>query len=161
MIRLDLKREPHWLDLAHGVRVHVQPCTTALIMAARAKLIDADADAGARVTVWNRTPERAKELASDLGVQSAERPGDAAFAAQGGFLCVDARAIADYLGIRATDRAVTTLPLHYCYGLSVLNSHLLAGAAVVLSELSVETIALASPPIAARMSDSVRSWATS
>ena len=38
MIRLDLKREPHWLDLGHGVRVHVRPCTTALMMAARAEV---------------------------------------------------------------------------------------------------------------------------
>lgn len=37
MFDLDLKREPHWLDLGHGVRVHVRPCTTALMMAARAE----------------------------------------------------------------------------------------------------------------------------
>jgi hypothetical protein len=37
-IRLDLKREPHWLDLGHGVRLHVRPCTTALMMAARAEV---------------------------------------------------------------------------------------------------------------------------
>jgi acyl-coenzyme A synthetase/AMP-(fatty) acid ligase len=49
----------------------------------------------------------------------------------------NAAAIASYLGIAADDRAVTTLPMHYCYGLSVLNSHLLAGAAVVLTDLSV------------------------
>ncbi|HEX6754919.1 MAG TPA: AMP-binding protein [Mycobacteriales bacterium] len=49
----------------------------------------------------------------------------------------NAAAIARYLGIRPSDRAVTTLPLHYCYGLSILNSHLLAGAAVVLTDLSV------------------------
>ena len=36
MLRLDLKREPYWLDLGHGVRLHVRPCTTALVMAARA-----------------------------------------------------------------------------------------------------------------------------
>lgn len=35
LIRLDLKREPHGLDLGHGVRVHVRLCTSALIMAAR------------------------------------------------------------------------------------------------------------------------------
>ena len=35
MICLNLKREPHWLDLGHGVRLHVRPCTTALMMAAR------------------------------------------------------------------------------------------------------------------------------
>jgi shikimate dehydrogenase len=35
------------------------------------------AGAGARVTVWNRTHERAAALAADLGVESAERPGAA------------------------------------------------------------------------------------
>ena len=33
--------------------------------------------------------------------------------------------------------AITSLPLHYCYGLSVLHSHLVAGAAVVVTEASV------------------------
>ena len=35
MIRLDLSREPRWLDLAHGVRLHVGPLTTSLMAAAR------------------------------------------------------------------------------------------------------------------------------
>jgi shikimate dehydrogenase len=35
------------------------------------------AQAGAEVTVWNRTPERAAELAAGLGVRHAERPGPA------------------------------------------------------------------------------------
>ncbi len=52
-------------------------------------------------------------------------------------LRANATAIADSLGIRATDRAVTSLPLHYCYGLSVLHSHLARGAGVVLTPLSV------------------------
>ena len=45
MLRLELKREPHWLDLGHGVRVQVRPCTTALVMAARAARRDSDRDA--------------------------------------------------------------------------------------------------------------------
>ena len=49
----------------------------------------------------------------------------------------NASSIATYLGICRDDRAITSLPLHYCYGLSVLNSHLISGAAVVLTELSV------------------------
>ncbi len=49
----------------------------------------------------------------------------------------NAAAIADYLRITSDDVALTTLPLHYSYGLSVLTSHLLAGASVVLSEESV------------------------
>ena len=49
----------------------------------------------------------------------------------------NAEAIASYLGIRDTDRAATTMPMHYCYGLSVINSHLTAGAALILTDLSV------------------------
>ena len=49
----------------------------------------------------------------------------------------NAAAIADYLALTPADRAITTLPLHYCYGLSVLHSHLVAGASVVLTGLSV------------------------
>lgn len=49
----------------------------------------------------------------------------------------NAESIAEYLQIRNSDRAATTLPMHYCYGLSVLNSHLLRGAALILTDLSV------------------------
>ncbi|HEX2772355.1 MAG TPA: AMP-binding protein, partial [Micromonosporaceae bacterium] len=49
----------------------------------------------------------------------------------------NAESIAEYLGIRSTDRAATTLPMHYCYGLSVINSHLLRGAGLILTDLSV------------------------
>ena len=52
-------------------------------------------------------------------------------------LQTNATAIAEYLGITVDDRAATTLPMQYCYGLSVLNSHLATGAGVVLTELSV------------------------
>jgi acyl-coenzyme A synthetase/AMP-(fatty) acid ligase len=49
----------------------------------------------------------------------------------------NAASIATYLGIRDTDRAATTMPMHYCYGLSVINSHLLRGAGLILTDLSV------------------------
>jgi hypothetical protein len=35
MIRLDLSREPRWLDLGHDVRLRVAPLTTSLMAAAR------------------------------------------------------------------------------------------------------------------------------
>ena len=49
----------------------------------------------------------------------------------------NAAAIAQYLGITEADRPVTSLPMHYCYGLSVINSHLLQGAALLLTDRSV------------------------
>ncbi|MGV0770666.1 AMP-binding protein [Mycobacterium syngnathidarum] len=52
-------------------------------------------------------------------------------------LASNAAAIADYLAISETDRAATTLPLSYCYGLSVVNSHLLRGAGLILTDRSV------------------------
>jgi acyl-CoA synthetase (AMP-forming)/AMP-acid ligase II len=44
----------------------------------------------------------------------------------------NARAIAQALGIDGGEVAVTSLPLFYSYGMSVLNSHLVSGATVVL-----------------------------
>ena len=52
-------------------------------------------------------------------------------------LVANAAAIAEYLGIRETDRAATTLPMSYCYGLSVIHSHLLCGAGIILTDHSV------------------------
>lgn len=52
-------------------------------------------------------------------------------------LDANAAAIASYLGLREDDVALTTLPLDYCYGLSVLHSHLAAGASLLLDDRSV------------------------
>lgn len=49
----------------------------------------------------------------------------------------NASSIAEYLCLAPADRAATTLPLHYSYGLSVLNSHLAAGASLLLLRQSV------------------------
>jgi hypothetical protein len=35
MIRIDLSNEPAWLDLGHGVRLYLQPLTTAMMVASR------------------------------------------------------------------------------------------------------------------------------
>lgn len=52
-------------------------------------------------------------------------------------LAANAEAIASYLDIRPTDRAATTLPMSYCYGLSVVHSHLQRGAGLILTDASV------------------------
>ncbi|MDN5715762.1 MAG: non-ribosomal peptide synthetase [Janibacter sp.] len=49
----------------------------------------------------------------------------------------NAAAIAEALGLGPTDRAITSLPLHYCYGLSVLHSTLHAGGSIVVTDHSV------------------------
>jgi long-chain acyl-CoA synthetase len=49
----------------------------------------------------------------------------------------NAAAIAEYLSINQNDRAITSLPFHYSYGLSVINSHLINGASVILTNESI------------------------
>jgi len=49
----------------------------------------------------------------------------------------NADAIAQYLKLNADDRAITTLPLGYSFGMSILNSHLAAGASLVLTNESL------------------------
>ena len=50
------------------------------------------------------------------------------------FRNVDAntRSIVEYLGLTAEDRALLALPLYYCYGRSVLQTHLFVGGSVFL-----------------------------
>jgi acyl-CoA synthetase (AMP-forming)/AMP-acid ligase II len=52
-------------------------------------------------------------------------------------VAANAGSIADYLEIDERERAIQSLPFHYSYGLSVLNSHLAAGAGVILSPHSI------------------------
>ncbi len=49
----------------------------------------------------------------------------------------NAQSIISYLGIRDTDKAIASLPLHYSYGLSILHTHLFAGGAIVLTQYNV------------------------
>jgi long-chain acyl-CoA synthetase len=45
-------------------------------------------------------------------------------------IAANTRSIVEYLGLTPADRAHLILPLHYCYGKSVLQTHLLVGASV-------------------------------
>ncbi len=49
----------------------------------------------------------------------------------------NAVSICEYLGISQNDNGVVNLPAHYSYGLSIVNSHLLAGATLLLTGRSV------------------------
>lgn len=49
----------------------------------------------------------------------------------------NAKAISEYLSLTSADRAITTLPFGYTYGISVINSHLLSGGSVVLTPKTI------------------------
>lgn len=48
----------------------------------------------------------------------------------------NAKSIIRYLNITDKERPVTSLPMYYSFGLSVINSHLLAGATILLTDYS-------------------------
>ena len=52
-------------------------------------------------------------------------------------VAANAASIVEFLRLSPDDRGITSLPLHYCYGLSVLHSHLAAGATLVVTTASV------------------------
>ena len=52
-------------------------------------------------------------------------------------LLSNATSIAEYLGITSEERPVTSLPMYYSFGLSVINSHLLKGATLLLTDYPV------------------------
>jgi acyl-CoA synthetase (AMP-forming)/AMP-acid ligase II len=108
-----------------------------------ARRYDPDVVAGRQVGGWlldQRRPGTAHDLHPELALLlstsgSTGAPKLARIPASA--VTANAVAIAQYLGIRDTDRAAASLPLQYCYGLSIVNSNLHAGAAVLLTARSV------------------------
>jgi acyl-coenzyme A synthetase/AMP-(fatty) acid ligase len=49
----------------------------------------------------------------------------------------NAASIAEFLDLTCEERPITTLPAHYSYGLSVINSHVLVGATILVTNTSV------------------------
>ncbi len=49
----------------------------------------------------------------------------------------NAKSIVEYLELDENERPITTLPMNYTYGLSIINSHLLVGATILLTDKSV------------------------
>jgi acyl-CoA synthetase (AMP-forming)/AMP-acid ligase II len=52
-------------------------------------------------------------------------------------IAANAASIVQYLGIGSNERGLVSLPTHYSYGLSIVNSHLWAGATLLLTTRSV------------------------
>jgi len=49
----------------------------------------------------------------------------------------NAESIAEYLKITEKERAITSLPMYYSFGMSVINSHLIKGATLLLTDKTV------------------------
>ena len=47
------------------------------------------------------------------------------------------KSICEYLSINNNDKVITTLPMSYSYGISIINTHLFSGASLILSDFSL------------------------
>lgn len=47
------------------------------------------------------------------------------------------KAIIEYLQINSEERPITTLPMNYTYGLSIINTHIYSGATILLTEKTI------------------------
>lgn len=52
-------------------------------------------------------------------------------------ICANTASIVEYLKLDSSERPITTLPMNYTYGLSIINSHLAVGATILLTEKSI------------------------
>lgn len=52
-------------------------------------------------------------------------------------ILANARSIAQYLELNENERPITTLPMNYTYGLSIINSHLLVGATMLVTDKGI------------------------
>lgn len=46
----------------------------------------------------------------------------------------NAKSIVQYLGLNSSERPITTLPMNYTYGLSIINSHFMVGATLLVTD---------------------------
>ena len=51
----------------------------------------------------------------------------------------NSKAIIQYLKLNKSDKAITTLPMHYTYGLSIINTHLCVGAKLVVTRKNIRS----------------------
>jgi acyl-CoA synthetase (AMP-forming)/AMP-acid ligase II len=98
----------------------------------------------AGTTVFRRNSQPAGEIHSDMALLlgtsgSTGSPKTVRLSYSG--LAANTAAVIRALGITAAERAPMTLPITHAYGLSVLNTHLLAGACVVLGDWSPLSLA--------------------
>ncbi|MDT7742127.1 MAG: hypothetical protein QOE59_1205, partial [Actinomycetota bacterium] len=126
--------------LRAGHVVLLAPANDPATVASLRRHWDPDIVLGADATALQARPESRHALHDDLALLMATSGSTGSprlVRLSRASLEANAAAIADCLDIRPTDRAVTTLPLHYCYGLSIVHSNLLAGAALLLTDASV------------------------
>ncbi len=100
------------------------------------ELYDPDLIQEAGQHAWRRTSAAGGKIAPELAVllSTSGSTGSPKFVRlTADSVTANARSISEALAIGTMDRAISSLPMHYSYGLSVLNTHLIRGASMVLT----------------------------
>lgn len=98
-------------------------------------LIGRNLDEGVKASI-RETYEGAYEVNPELGLllSTSGSTGDRKLVRLSyGNLQANCDSIVEYLGITAEERPITTLPMEYTYGLSVIHSHIAVGATIILT----------------------------
>ena len=53
-------------------------------------------------------------------------------------MIANTKSIVSYLNLNSKDRSITTMPMSYSYGLSIINSHLISGASIILNNCCID-----------------------
>ncbi len=87
-------------------------------------------------TNYEKSPILNKELA--LLLTTSGSTGSPKFVRQSYTNVLDnAQSIVEYLELDHTERPITTLPMNYTYGLSIINSHLMVGATLLVTDKGI------------------------
>lgn len=92
------------------------------------------------ISIWEKERQEASVIHESLALllnTSGSTGSPKLVRLSGGNLQANAESICSYLNLSAEERPITSLPMAYSYGLSVINSHVLAGATLVFSEYGV------------------------
>ncbi|MCP3161435.1 class I adenylate-forming enzyme family protein [Myxococcus qinghaiensis] len=93
---------------------------------------DGALDADVKVTPLDTLPSTSAQAHASIVYTSGSTGTPRGVIQTFGNIAANTRSIVEYLGLTSRDRAHLVLPLHYCYGKSVLQTHLLVGGSVFL-----------------------------
>lgn len=91
-------------------------------------------------TLWSTKTKNAFSLYKDLALlmtTSGSTGSQKLVRLSYGNLRANTASIIEYLGINMQERAITNLPIHYVYGLSIVNTHICVGASLVVTARSI------------------------
>ena len=126
LLNIISKYKPHYIFISNKKKILLKGYSTEFIFF--------------NYSLLKRTKEIKKKLHNDLMLlmSTSGTTGSTKFVRQSYVnLSSNTKSISDFLNISELDNAITTLPMSYVYGLSVINTHFENGGSITLNNLSI------------------------